>query len=80
MKEVVYENLKTNSPLYDEVQPLPQPKIPNPPTMYEDPEYERTTTSASQAAVGGHGNESKEFSFTECAAYKPVSNQYCRIR
>ena len=78
-KEVEYENLKTlkSSPLYEQVKPLPQP---NPPTVYDDPDYDYITISASQAAVGSHGNDPKEFIFTDCAAYKPVGNQFCRIR
>ena len=50
-----------------------QPPLPSRPVASDSQEYEYITTSASQAAVSSHGDESKEFGYTDCAAYNVIS-------
>ena len=68
-----FQDLKISSMSrsYEEVQF--QPPSPNPPVASDSQEYDYITTSASQAAVSSHGDESKEFGYTDCAAYNVIS-------
>ena len=68
-----FQDLKISSMSrpYEEVQF--QPLSPNPFVASDSQEYDYITTSASQAAVSSHGDESKEFGYTDCAAYNVIS-------
>ena len=57
---------------YEEVK-FQKPTLPSRPVASDSQEYDYITTSASQAAVSSHGDESKEFGYTDCAAYNVIS-------
>ena len=68
-----FEDLKLSSVPrpYEEVQF--QPPLPSRPVVSESQEYDYITTSASQADVSSHGDESKELGYTDCAAYNIIN-------
>ena len=69
-QEGVYEELDVSQP-YDEIHSLPQSNTSHSP---ENLEYDYIPTSTPQAAVSSHGDNSKEFGYTDCAAYNVLSN------